>query len=74
MAFGNETMKQHFMKLNVGFDKVVYLSFSKAYEYKSIQEFFDKKHDYFTLTFSDKFDYIEAKIVKNDASYFLHVT
>ena len=73
MAFGNETMEKHFMKLNVEFDKVVYLSFSKAYEYKSIQEFFDKKHDYFTLTFSDKFDYVEAKIVKDGASYFLAI-
>ena len=71
-AVSPQTLKEDikfFEKLNYG--KILYLSFSKSYEYKTIKEFFEKKINFDVLKFNDEFVFDKCLVLRRDGVYFL---
>lgn len=72
MASEDDSMKNNkeFFEI-IKFDKIIYISFSKTYEYKSLKEFFEKKINFDVLSFSDDYQYSKAWILRDNGAYYL---
>lgn len=55
---------------NLKIDRIVYLSFSKSFEFKNIEEFFEKKTDFNVLKFSNDFVFEKGCILRNEGVYY----
>lgn len=67
----NKTIKDNYESFkDLRFNKIVYLSFSKAYEYDSYDEFFEKKTNFDVLSFSNEYEILSGYVARQDGSYF----
>lgn len=55
---------------DLSLNKIVYLSFSKAYEYDSFKEYFEKKTNFDVLSFSNEYEILNGYVAKQEGAYF----